>query len=434
VPKSVALLRGWSPDGVSFLSVLIAVRFALPSQLVISSLGGAGSPAAILSLLGLGWWVLARLHRSHTKASSPVIAVALLFAGAATASYLMVCVRPATAEEFQLGTLSMLVLAGWLGLLFVAHDGTDEPDRLRVLMNRLAVVGGLLAALGLLQFLTGQAWVDRISIPGLTANQPIYGVSTREGFIRPVGTAVHPIEFGAVLCMLLPVTIGRGLGFFDLRRRGAVARWWPAIVVVSAISMSVTRSALVGMVVGVVALAPALTRRQRIVGGLFAGAVGVLTFLLVPGMTGSVLGLFTGISGDEGVSSRLDSFADTESFFLAAPWLGRGFGTFMPRYRIVDNQYLGLLLEMGLVGMAALLTLIVTTLVTAVRAWRRSSEKSLRGAALVAGVSVLVGAVSMVMFDGFAFPMMASLWFLMIGVTGAAYRLARSEWAPINSS
>jgi O-antigen ligase len=106
----------------------------------------------------------------------------------------------------------------------------------------------------------------------------------------------------------------------------------------------------------------------------------------------------------------------------------------MPRYRIVDNQYLGLLLEMGVVGMAALLTLIVTTLVTAVRAWRRSSEKSLRGAALVAGVSVLVGAVSMVMFDGFAFPMMASLWFLMIGVTGAAYRLARSEWAPINSS
>ena len=434
--KPVPFWRGWDPDGISFLTLLMLFRFALPSQLVIAPLGGAGAPAAILSLLGLGWWVLARLHRTRARPSSPVVAAAVVFTVALALSFLMACLRPAAASEFTLASLGLLVLGGWMGALLVAHDGTNDPDRLLVMLNRLAIAGVLLAALGLIQFVSGVAWVDRISIPGLSANQAIYGVATREGFVRPAGTAVHPIEFGAVLCMLLPVAIGRGLGLLERSgmRRSAVTRWSPAVLVVAAISLSVTRSALVGMVVALIAMAPALTSRQRVVGGLAAVLAGILVFLLVPGMAGSVLGLFTGIGGDEGVTSRLESFAAVQSFFLSSPWLGRGFGTFLPRYRIVDNQYLGLLLEAGVVGILAITALINAALLASVRTLRRSTDQRLRGGALVAGVSVLVGAVSLVMFDGFAFPMMATLWFLMMGLVGAAYRLARPEWALISSS
>ena len=365
-----------------------------------------------------------------------MVGAALVFAGAMAASYAAAAIRPTPADEFNLATLSMLILAGWLGMLLVAHDGIDDRDRLLVLMNRLSVFAALFGGFGLLQVATGQAFVDRLSLPGLTINQVIYSISTREGFVRPAGTAVHPIEFGAVLCMLLPIALGRALGYFDrpgLGSRSLVSRWFPAMVVVSAISLSVTRSAIVGLLVATVAMTPALTKVQRFFGAVGLAVVGLLIFLFVPGMAGSVLGLFTGINGDVGVSSRLDSFAETEGYFLASPWVGRGFGTFLPRYRILDNQYLGLLLETGIIGIVAVAALIGTVLWAARRAWRRSSDHMLRGTALVTGVAVLVGAVSMALFDGFSFPMMASLLFLMMGLVGATYRLTRWEWAPISS-
>ena len=350
------------------------IRLALPSQFVISFLGGAGSPAAILSLAGLGWWALARLHRADRVAASPVVGAALVFAGAmAMRSYAAAAIRPTPADEFNLATLSMLILAGWLGMLLVAHDGIDDRDRLLVLMNRLSVFAALFGGFGLLQVATGQAFVDRLSLPGLTINQVIYSISTREGFVRPAGTAVHPIEFGAVLCMLLPIALGRALGYFDrpgLGSRSLVSRWFPAMVVVSAISLSVTRSAIVGLLVATVAMTPALTKVQRFFGAVGLAVVGLLIFLFVPGMAGSVLGLFTGINGDVGVSSRLDSFAETEGYFLASPWVGRGFGTFLPRYRSLDNQYLALSLRQ-----ASSASLRVAALIgTVISAARRASQ------------------------------------------------------------
>ena len=428
--------QGWNPDGVSILSALVCVRLALPSQFVVASLGGLGSPAALLSLGVLGWWVLARLQQTRAAPSSPIVGMAIVFATAVAISYVAAAVRPAAGEEFNLATLGLLILAGWMGLLLVAHDGTDDPRRLAVFMNRLAIAGALFGGFGLVQIATGQAWVDKLSIPGLHINQFIYAISVREGFTRPAGTAIHPIEFGAVLCMLLPVAIGRGLGYFHRPGRPAASllvRWLPAMIIVAAISMSVTRSALVGLVLGLVSMAPALSRVQRIAGLVALLVIATVIFLFVPGMTGSVFGLFTGINDDAGVASRLDSFAETQGYFLSSPWVGRGFGTFLPRYRILDNQYLGLLLETGVIGVLALAALIGTVLWVSARTWQRSLDNALRGAGLVSGIAVLVGAVSMALFDGFSFPMTASLWFLMMGAAGASYRLARSEWEPTNS-
>ena len=49
------------------------------------------------------------------------------------------------------------------------------------------------------------------------------------------------------------------------------------------------------------------------------------------------------------------SYAIAGEFIGRAPIFGRGFSTFLPSYRILDNQYLGLLIETGIVGLVAFL-------------------------------------------------------------------------------
>jgi len=126
------------------------------------------------------------------------------------------------------------------------------------------------------------------------------------------------------------------------------------------------------------------------------------------------------------VASRVDSFAMAGQYFGRFPLLGRGFGTFLPRYRIFDNQYLLGAVETGVLGLAAMVLLWVVPVVGIARVMSRTgagSQERLLGTALLA--SCVVGGVGLAFFDGFGFPMMPAIWFVLLGLGGAYCRLAR---------
>ncbi|WP_162239836.1 O-antigen ligase family protein [Microbacterium sp. Leaf288] len=418
---------GRGPDATSVLIVFITVRLVLPSQFVVAVLRGAGSPALLLALCCLVWWSLARIQRTHAQQSSPVIGALVIFTAMILASFYVGMARPISGEEVSVSTLTLISIAGWFGAMLLAHDGIPNAERLLDLLHYLATLGGLLALFGLFQFVTGQYWVDQISIPGLEAHQAVFSATLREGFTRPAGTSVHPIEFGAVMTMLLPLALARGVGQLPIAGAGRLsllARWWPALAMGLAIVLSLSRSAVIGLAVGAIALALTWTPRQRIaaIGGL-TGLLAVV-FLAVPGVAGSILGLFSAIGqGDSSVTSRVESYAIADAYISQAPLFGRGIGTFLPRYRIFDNEYLLLLVEIGFLGVIALLILIATSLWSAARVYLRSNDARLRGAAAAVAASTGSGAVSLALFDGFSFPMVPGLWFLMMGLCGATYRL-----------
>jgi len=417
--------RSAGADAVTLLTVLVAIRLVLPSQFVIGPLGGAGAPATLFGLLLLAYWLWHRLRRVVPEHSALVNGAAMALGAIALASYAAASVRPIADDEFTLSALSLLSLAGWMGGLLLASDGVTSPDRLRTLVSRIAVMGGAFAGFGLVQFVTGTAWVDRLAIPGLVANTPVYALSQREGFSRPFSTAIHPIEFGSVIAMMLPLTIVFGL-LGPVRSRGRWRRWIPAVLTVLAASLSTSRSTLVGLAVGMVLLWPALTGLQRVVGAVAAAVVGVFVFVTVPGMVGTISGLFGGLATvDSSVASRVDSFGVAADYFSRAPIVGRGFGTFLPRYRIFDNQYLVGLVETGALGLAAMVLLWVVPVVGIARVIRKShpgSPQRLMGAGLLA--SCVVGGVGLAFFDGFGFPMMPAVWFVLLGMGGAYTRLA----------
>lgn len=413
-------------DGVGLLSAYVLLLIAIPSRLVLAPLGGAGTPSLLLGCGCALWWVWHRLNRSEPEPAppAPVRRTVLLFGAAVLASYVHAMARPIVSEEVGTADLGLVALLGWTGVALLAYDGIADRERLTTLLSRLAVAGGALALVGILQFATKESWVDRIDIPGLTANATLANVYDRDGFARPAGTAIHPIEFGVAVTMLLPFALHRA---FHSTRLGAARRWWPLLALALAIPLSISRSALIGAVTVLAVMIPAWPPMRRRLALLFVAAISAVVFIGIPGMVGTLTGMFTGIGADSSARSRTDGYSVALEFVARGPVFGRGFSTFLPSYRILDNQYLLLLIEIGVVGLAAMLAMLGAAWTAARRARRASTIEADRHLAQAVAASVAAGAVSLALFDAFSFPMVAGLLFLAVGIAGAVGRIAWTE-------
>jgi O-antigen ligase len=103
---------------------------------------------------------------------------------------------------------------------------------------------------------------------------------------------------------------------------------------------------------------------------------------------------------------------------------GQGFATYLPPiYRVIDNQYLMSALETGLVGVAALLVFLLSGWVLARRARKVATSEETRHLAQCLAASSAVAIFGFGTFDAFSFPMIANVMFLLLGLTGALWRL-----------
>jgi polysaccharide biosynthesis protein PslJ len=411
--------RGAPFDAVTWLSIYLVLLFAVPSKLVIGPLGSAGAPSMVFGLGSLLVWILLRVAAAKPAPprARPVRIALGVFLFAVGVSYVIAMSQPMVAGEASPADVAVLALLAWSGTLLLAHDGLGSPERVDTLVWRLALAGGALAVLGLAQFAVGELFVDRISLPGLTLTTP-YELGQRNGLIRPQGTAAHPIEFGVLVTMLLPLTLHVG---FEHTERRAVVRWAPAAATLALVPAMGSRSAYIGAGIGLVILLIGWKGARRRAMLALTAASAVVGAVVAPGMLSSMLGLFTGASEDPSVVSRTGSFALAGDFIARDPLFGRGLGTFLPTYRIFDNQYLLLLVTIGIVGTVLFCGLAAVTIRELMRLRARSTGTDTRSQdlALALIAAVAVGFVSLFFFDAFAFPMTMGALFLLVGLTGA---------------
>jgi hypothetical protein len=181
-------------DTTTLLTAYLVLLLLVPSSLVIGALGAAGSPAILLSagfgLLMLTWHLTRRADPSPW--ARPVAIAAALFAASILVAYAVATSRPINGAELSSADRGLITLTGWMGVLFLALYGPMTRERLDRLLTRLVAFVGFGAVLGIVQFYTGHTFVDQISIPGLSANQPAGTAFQRGGFVRPAGMASHP--------------------------------------------------------------------------------------------------------------------------------------------------------------------------------------------------------------------------------------------------
>jgi hypothetical protein len=421
-------------DGLTVLSVYLVLLYAVPSSLTITALGSAGRPASLWALASTMWWCWYQLqrHASAPTRAQLVSRALLLFLAVGIASYAWAMLRGLPVDEVSPADNGLLRLLAWAGILLVANDGLTSAAEFRLLLWRISWAGALLAVLGILQFLTGSSLLDWISLPGMSSDLAgLAGLDARGGFTRASATASHPLEYGVVLCVAFPIALT--LAMEDYSRSRSV-RWIPAGVIAVASVLSVSRSALIGLVVGVLVLLPTWSRASRALFGALGSALVVIVGILVPGLIGTIRGLFAGITTDPSAVSRTSSYEAATELIGRFPFVGKGFGTLLPRYHIFDNQYVLLGIELGLVGLAAFLALFICAIVSAASARARaftSLDRQL-SQSLIAGI--ISGAVLLAFFDGLSFPMAAGTVFLVLGLCGSARRLLGESWLPSDSA
>ena len=402
------------------LVAYVVLLICIPARLVFAPLGAAGTPAQILAICLFVWWAARRLAllEPQRRMVQPVRRALFFLALTIVASYLVAATRAIGALELRAADRGLLSLCAWAGIVLVVSDGVSR-DQLDRVLRALVWAGAALAALGVLQFFTGLDVARYFDIPGLTVNADYATLLQRADFRRPAGTATHPIEFGVVLAMILPIALHYALDGGDRRWR----RWIPVVMIAAALPISISRSAVVGAVLALVFLLPSWPAgRRRPAYGLMLVFLG-LVYLTIPGLLGTLRNLFTGLFSDSSTTSRTDSYSEVGQFVAERPVFGRGFGTFLPSYHIVDNQYLVMLISTGVLGTVAFLLVFLVGIFTARGVRRRSSSPATRGLAQSLAASVAVAAAASATFDALSFPMAAGTMFLVLGCVGAMWRL-----------
>ncbi|MFD2082572.1 O-antigen ligase family protein [Actinopolymorpha cephalotaxi] len=414
-------------DPTTVLSVFVAILMLLPSRYVLGPLGAAGTPAGLMAVACTLWYLSALITPDTTpvRGRQPLRAVVVFFVVSALASYAVMQAEPRPALEINGADRGLILVAGWAGVALLAADGISGLERLEVLRRRLVTGGSIVAALGLVQFFSGIDIAGYLAVPGLTANSDFSTVLRRDEFNRPMATATHPIELGVVLTMVLPLAVH---GLLHARPGTVWRHRIQVFLLLATIPMTVSRSAILGMAVAAVVMVPVWSGKVRVVSLMVLGCGTIAMQAVVPGLMGTIRNLVTSIGNDSSTNARTDDYSAVLTAFAHRPWFGQGLGTYLPgTYRILDNQYLGSVVETGLVGLVALLALLAAGWLLARGARRASTNPEVRHLAQCFAASVAVAAFSFGTFDALGFPMVTNLTFLVVGCCAAMWRLARED-------
>jgi O-antigen ligase len=399
-----------SADAVTLLTAYVFLIMIIPSSLVV-----------------LCWYVVARRHPAMPldRGPQPIRLVAIFFGCALLAAYVSANRVAMPVLQESGADRGLISLFGWLGVVLLAADGIARVERLATLLRRIVLGATAMSVLGIAEFLTGVDATKYIVIPGLSVHAQITDLTSREGLIRAAATAAHPLEFAAVLGMSLPLAIHQArFAPAPLRLR----RWLQVVLIVAAMPMTVSRSAVFELLVIGMVLFPTWPRRDRRVAYLVLLESLAALWLAKPSVLSGFGTLFGQIGTDSSSASRTRAYSAAAPYVAQHPWLGSGFETFFPQtYFFVDNQYLTSLIETGVAGLLALLALFVTAWFTARSARVAAADPQSRDLAQCLAASVVAAAVSFAFFDALSFSIASGMCFLLLGCVGAAWRLARAQ-------
>jgi hypothetical protein len=302
---------------------------------------------------------------------------------------------------------------------------------LDLLIKTLVAGGAIVAILAVVEARMGITPFTRLHelVPFLTPDPSFGGAIGRGSATRAYGPAEHPIALGAALVMLVPLAV-------YVVRTGS-ARWWlAAAALVVGVLSTVSRTGIVMLlVVGLVFLWLRPRETRRLWPALLP--VLVVTHFAVPGTLGSLKQAFLpedglvseqqGLAGSCSSSGRVADIGPTLAEVGERPFLGYGFGTRIvtgpdSNACILDNQWLGTLLDVGVFGTLAWLLLFLSVLRRLGRASKRDdSPLGWLLVAVTAGIAAY--AVGMFTFDALGFVQVTLLLFVLLGLGAAAATL-----------
>jgi polysaccharide biosynthesis protein PslJ len=428
-------LLAWSTLG----ALVIATMLFIPMKrytFVPGSLPFQLEPYRLLiAFIALGWigtmLIDPAMRIRRTAFDAPIAAVALTVFASVAVNASRVDALGLTQEIVK----KLTFLASFILVVYLFSSTITSRREVDLLVRVLVIAACIVSALGLYEWRTGYNIFNHwhTIFPPLRFDGSIL-LSTddeaRGGSTRVLASGEHPIALGAVLAMIMPLAI-------YMAQRTAQRRWMGAAVLLGlGVVATVSRTGIVMLVVILIAYAflrPAATLRAvpYLLPLLLAahvavpGAIGGLKNAFFP--TGGIVAEQQAQAGELG-SGRLADLGPGLREARRTPLLGQGYGTRItdfgdPRRNapVLDDQWLGSLLETGVLGVLALGWLLARVVRRLGRFARR--DKTAHGW-LLAGLaaSTAAFAVGMVTFDSFGFYQVTLLLFVLLGIAAAALR------------
>jgi len=409
---------------VTGITILLCFSFLLPANLVIGPLGQAGVPSMLIALGLLLLWVCVRCapDLGTDRKFQPLRVLAMCSVVSMLASYMAGQVRGLSGVEASGANAALLGQGAALGILLFTADSLRSTDAVRAVLARVTYGAAFLAAVASLQFFSIIDLAKVIRLPGFTVHSSTAEfVESRSGFNRVAGLATHPIEYGVVLSMALPLALHLAL----TARVHKGLKWTVVAMIAGGIPLSVGRSAVLA---SAVALSVYMVRlKLRVLLNLLPVALGGIVGMqvAVPGLLGSIKSLFTGASNDPSIAGRTDDYAAVFVLWRDHPVFGIGPGTYIPKlYRVLDNEYLYELVTVGVVGVTVGIALFATGYSLARRVARQAVDPEVRSLGQALAGSIAAAAVAAFTFDALGFAIMFVITHLLVGCAAALWRTA----------
>jgi polysaccharide biosynthesis protein PslJ len=421
------ILLAWQ----TLLGLILAVILFIPIRRY--TVGGGLpielEPYRILIAIVLACWLLALaadpgVRLVPTGFAKPMLLLAVAIVG----SLAFNLTRANEASAFVVKQVSFFA-SYLLVMLFVASVVRPGPQLDRLL--KLLVGGGTIVAVSALyEWRTGYNVFNQLGRVLPILHYEDQGAAwVRGSGVRAMASAQHPIALGAALVMLVPIAV-------YLQKRTGRILWLGAggLMTLAALATNSRTAAVMLMVLfacfawlkraEVVRLLPAILVLMMCTQAVMPGTLSSFRTILQPSY------VIQEQSQDKGTGTgRLADLGPGLAEWSRKPAFGEGFGTRITdldagsfgSQQILDNQWLGSLLDMGLAGVVALGWLYFGAARRLGRAARRARGPD---SWLLTGLcaSLIAFAVGMFTFDAFAFVQVTFFSFVFLGFGVVALR------------
>ena len=415
----------------SLLTLLVVVILFIPIQRYVlpGSLPFELEPYRLLVAFIVAGWTASLLvdptvRLRRTGLELPIVLIMVAVLGSIVANGGRVAAREPEVVKGVTFFLSFVLL---LFLIVSVVRTRAQVDRL---LRVLVVGGAVLASLAIVESRTQYNAFDHLAgvVPLLHSGDFSVASADEGRGARAYASAQHPIALGAALVMLIPLAI-------YLVRRSARGYWWIAVGLLCLGALATLSRTSVIMLVAVAGVFFWLRRREtRRFWPLLVPAL-LAVHLVLPGTLGTLKesffpagGLIAEQSSNPGTrgQGRVADLGPSLREFAATPLVGQGFSTRIVDRKhsrasdqILDDQWLGILLETGIVGFVGWLMLLLRPIRRLGRAAKEDdSDQGWLYVAFAASLTSYV--VGMLTFDAFAFIQVSFVLFIVLGLSSAA--------------
>jgi hypothetical protein len=331
---------------------------------------------------------------------------------------------------------SLIVFLSFVLLYYLISSVVTTADRIVVVTKFIVVGVAVVAAFSIIEQRTSFNVFDHLQtlLPILEFGGPI--TSTRYGIIRAVGSADHPIALGVVFAMTLPLGLA-------LARSRSAAWWGPTLIILIGVLATASRTPILALTAAacvflwlrprdIVPLLPLMIPMLIVIKIVAPGSIATLKNSFLPSSGPGLIASQRTLAADPTLISGRANFWPRLTDGMRRPLLGQGVGTRqtgadnpLRNAPILDNQWLGLFLDVGLLGVIGWLWLIgraVGRLGGIART--RGSPHGLLAAGLAASITGF--AIAMLINDALAFIQQTFVLWVFFALAGTLITFDRN--------